>query len=156
MVIITKNDAKPDFNNCASDKVRRWKLFTQEYDALVKHLPGDQNRIADNFCRLCVLVQCRRTPGQYRHSLQSTTMYPSAVLATLMDPHDCASTAEMLSTITPKETKLLEKHHNEITGHHGVSRIKAQLQGKKPMPHLAEKVRSFIKYCECCQKMNQL
>ena len=57
-------------NDCASDKVRRWKLFTQEYDALVEHLPGDSNRIADNFSRLCLLIQGRRTPSQHRDSLQ--------------------------------------------------------------------------------------
>jgi hypothetical protein len=147
-------------NDCASDKVRRWKLFTQEYDALVEHLPGDSNRIADNFSRLCLLIQGRRTPSQHRDSLQSTKMYPSAVLATLMDPNDCASTAETFSTILPQELKLLKKCHNEVIGHHGVSRTvekaKALLLGKKSIPYLAEKVRSFIKHCECCQKMNQL
>ena len=167
-VLLTDHKNLIYINDCASDKVARWKLFTQEFDALIEHLPGVENRIADNFSRLCVILRPRTdkiTPKAYRDSLQQTILYPSAAVATLSllntsNPHDIASTSEVYSTIDKKEMKLLAQYHNETTGHHGVSRtidkLKSHFKKQKPMPRLQEKVRAFIKHCPCCQKMNQL
>ncbi len=167
-VLLTDHKNLIYINDCASDKVARWKLFTQEFDALIEHLPGVENRIADNFSRLCVILRPRTeksTPKAYRDSLQQTILYPSAAVATLMllntsNPHDIASTSEVYSSIDKKEMKLLAQYHNDITGHHGVARtidkLKSHFNKQKPMPRLHEKVRAFIKHCPCCQKMNQL
>ena len=167
-ILLTDHKNLIYINDCASDKVARWKLFTQEFDALIEHLPGVQNRIADNFSRLCVILRPRLdkiTPKEHRDSLQQTVLYPSAAVATLnvlntLDPHDVASTSEVYSSIDTKEMKLLRQYHNHTTGHHGVSRtidkLRSHFKKQKPMPRLAEKVRAFVKHCPCCQKMNQL
>ena len=160
-VLLTDHKNLIYINDCASDKVARWKLFTQEYDAMVEHLPGTENRVADNFSRLCVLLRVRhKAPSEYRNSLSTTTLYPSAVLASMLNPSDVASASETYSSISKQEMKLIRKCHNDVTGHHGVSRTTSKLKklygSKQPMPRLGEKVRSFIRHCDCCQKMNQL
>ncbi len=112
-----------------SEKVRRWKLYIQDYNFDIEHIKGEHNIVADAFSRLV------EEPSDPDHLLNLTQ-----------------------DSIIPQPIyKAIGKCHNSIVGHHGVQRTvdKLEAMGFKTK-YLAEYVKLFVKRCPACQKMSQI
>ena len=120
-------------NNAPLSRVYRWKLAIQRYDFRLKHIPGEQNVVADAFSR-CVFDE------------HSTEAFPVQAVAAM---HELI--------LTPEQHEQCGRCHNSTVGHHGVERtVKKMKAAGYVWPHLREHVRNFIRNCPCCQKMSYL
>ena len=50
-VFILSDHKNLSFENFASERVRRWRLILEEYDYVFKHIPREENEIADFFSK---------------------------------------------------------------------------------------------------------
>ena len=120
-------------NNAPLSRVYRWKLAIQRYDFRLKHIPGEQNVVADAFSR-CVFDE------------HSTEAFPVQAVAAM---HELV--------LTPEQHEQCGRCHNSTVGHHGVERTVRKMKAAGyTWPHLREHVRNFIRNCPCCQKMSYL
>ena len=120
-------------NNAPLSRVYRWKLAIQRYDFRLKHIPGEQNVVADAFSR-CVFDE------------HSTDAFPVQAVAAMTE-----------LVLTPEQHEQCGRCHNSTVGHHGVERtVKKMKAAGYSWPHLREHVRNFIRNCPCCQKMSYL
>ena len=110
-----------------SKKVKRWKLFIQEFDFYIEHIPGKENVAADGFSRLLPL------PEEQLHHLFEEFSLTKAAYNAIMSVH------------------------NGVLGHHGVDRTMDKLIRKgEQWLYMRAHVRQFIRQCPCCQKMSYL
>ena len=92
-----------------SKKVKRWKLFIQEFDFYIEHIPGKANVAADGFSRLIPLKE-----EQLHHLYEKFSILNSV----------CNEIASVL---------------NGVLGHHGVERtVKTLMRKSKTVPMLPE------------------
>ncbi len=112
-----------------SEKVRRWKLYIQEYNFDIEHIPGEKNIVADALTRL---VEEPPLPDHLLYLAQD-------------------------SVIPPPTYRAIGKCHNSTVGHHGVQRTLAKLKAMNyNIKYLPEFVRLFVQRCPACQKMSQI
>ena len=112
-----------------SEKVRRWKLYIQDYNFHIEHIKGEHNIVADALSRLVV------EPSGAEHLLNITQ-----------------------DTIIPQHIyKAIGKCHNSMVGHHGVQRTLDKLSSMRfRTKYLQEYVKLFVRRCPACQKMSQI
>jgi hypothetical protein len=118
----------------SSAKVQRWKLFMQDYDFDIEHVPGEQNVIADGLSRFLSRREVETTPAAKVNLL--------AALFSDRKP-------------TEEQRKWMEAIHNEVCGHHGVERSIQMLQDVgHTWPGMRGDVRNHIRHCAICQKLD--
>jgi hypothetical protein len=111
-----------------SEKVRRWKLYIQEYNFNIEHIKGEENIVADAMTRL---IECHDA----EHLLNITQESPI--------PNNIYSA--------------IGRCHNSTVGHHGVKRTLEKLKTMKfKTKYLPEYVKLFVRRCPACQKMSQI
>ena len=112
-----------------SEKVRRWKLYIQDYNFHIEHIKGEHNIVADALSRLVF------EPTDKEHLLNLTQ-----------------------DSIIPQHIyKTIGKCHNSVVGHHGVERTLGKLSNMRfKTKYLHEYVKLFIRRCPACQKMSQI
>ncbi len=112
-----------------SEKVRRWKLFIQDYNFDIEHIRGEDNIAADAFSRLVIDT----TDEEHLLNLTQESIIPQNIY------------------------KAIGKCHNSTVGHHGVRRTieKLRTTGFKTK-YLPEYVKLFVRRCPACQKMSQI
>lgn len=112
-----------------SEKVRRWKLYIQDYNFHIEHIKGEHNIVADALSRLVF------EPSDREHLLNLTQ-----------------------DSIIPHHIyKAIGKCHNSVVGHHGVQRTLGKLSNMRfKTKYLHEYVKLFIRRCPACQKMSQI
>ena len=123
-----------------NERVYRWKLFFQEFDFDVEHVPAKDNLVADYMSRYMV------------HDIEPESH------------QEYMSLCEIQYVDVPAERwAAIKSVHNTVVGHHGVERtIKKLLERKQnpatyaEWPEIRTHVRAFIRHCPCCQKMSQL
>ena len=116
-----------------SAKVKRWKLYIQDFNYDIEHVAGLNNPIADAFSRLCVLwddeqVRCNPT-------------------------YLCSFVQEERNTRIPDEYyAIISSVHNSNVGHWGVEKcINLLHQQKKTWRRMRKHVNQFVKQCPLCQ-----
>lgn len=116
----------------SSQKVRRWKLFLQDFNFRMEHVAGTDNTIADAFSRLC--------------SISS-----AADEETFDNRLFLLETTESVRIPAP-EYKKISKVHNSRVGHFGVEKTLDALREKnESWKHMRKHVRKFIQQCPICQ-----
>jgi hypothetical protein len=112
--------------------VQRWKLFLQDYDFDIHHVPGEENIVADALSRF---VESAGPESQ-----------PLMMLSAL-------DTRKRKLSETAKRA-IREVHCSEV-GHHGVDRTMhlLKLQGKK-WNGMKSDVRYYIHNCDICQRLD--
>ncbi len=115
----------------SSQKVRRWRLFIQEFNFQVEHIAGEDNLVADAFSRLCTLE---------------------------VSDHDfelCASEtrAKKDNVKIPDEYyRKIKLVHNKNVGHMGVEHTIDKLAASgQTWRYMRTHVQNFIRKCEFCQ-----
>lgn len=113
--------------------VKRWFMTFQEYDILEwQYREGINNEIPDTLSRLC--------PAEPEEE-----QIPS-LLFQLTGEH-----------IPEDKWKTIREFHNAIAGHGGVERTMQKLfDTGHTWEHMRTHVRQFVKFCPCCQKMDQM
>ena len=125
-------------NSVPNDRVYRWKLYFQEFDFDVKHVPGDENFVANYMSRFMI------------HDVEPSSQleYLSLVNMELID-------------VPSDKWEEIQTVHNSVVGHGGIElTIQRLLSKPKPAsyaawPELRSHVRAFIRQCPACQKMSQ-
>jgi hypothetical protein len=118
----------------SSQKVRRWKLFLQDFNFKMEHVAGVDNPVADAFSRLCVNIN--EVPEYSR----------DIVLATLQ------TVKERDFKIPTAEYHKIGQVHNSRVGHLGVEATLDLLRANKDIwKHMRLHVKHFIKQCPICQ-----
>lgn len=111
-----------------SQKVRRWRLFIQEFNFVVEHIAGEDNIVADAFSRLCAI---------------DATDRKEFVL--------CAREEENVR-IPEENYRQIQSVHNATLGHFGVEETLSKLQEKGlSWKYMRGHVRQFIRKCGFCQ-----
>lgn len=119
----------------STQKVRRWKLFIQEFNFDVEHIPGEENVVADAFSRLCV-----------RESSENDSSKPFSL--SLIGEDDIR--------IPDVNYNQIRNVHNATVGHFGVEETIARLHSKgETWKHMRKHVRQFIRKCNFCQANSQ-
>ena len=146
-------------NEPTSQKVYRWKMELQAYDATWEHIPGKDNP-ADEFSRMFSLLCVLYT----RLSATSSKEEAAIVLKETHSAHAAPDNSSPRPTFAPpidipdEVFELISKYHNPLVGHFGekltFERILTSEKG--PFTNLREHVRAFIRICPCCQKMSML
>ncbi len=112
-----------------SEKVRRWKLYIQEYNFDIEHIKGEKNIVADALTRL---VEVPEEPEHLLNLMQD-------------------------NIIPPQTYRAIGKCHNSKVGHHGIQRTMDKLRAMKySTKYLMDYVKLFVKRCPACQKMSQI
>ena len=162
-----------------SAKVRRWKMFMQEYDFDIEHIAGEDNVVADAFSRLCAITE--QTPfdhcvnDEYLYFL-GLFAYEDAVLRDYEGPDHYHGVEQLWSldeeldevchavvtdaSLPQSVIDSIRTVHNKEAGHGGVRRTLAKLNktGVSPeifSPNMRACVEKFIKECPYCQKTSQ-
>lgn len=119
-----------------SPKVKRWKLYIQEFNFSIEHVAGVDNPVADAFSRLCVIWQ-----------FQEEDPFVSSLCA-FARPTDIPIPEGAWSDIG--------LCHNASVGHGGLEKTLSHLQRlKKSWKGMREHIRRFIQECPTCQLMNE-
>ena len=123
--------------NTSSDKVARWKMYLQQFNFTLEHIPGKDNIVADFASRLYTRMQN---------------------VNTVMVEHDNISKyLATLHTITDDENHddIIKLYHNSTIGHHGIDRTLRLLRERaaRTWPQMRTNVRDFIRKCPHCQFM---
>jgi hypothetical protein len=164
-------------------KIVRWRLQLQEFDFMIRHIPGKQQLVADYFSRLHLIAldSISRVPPM--HQVESTTCYDwdcsfssisthqfkkrvnSVFLKRLpfeltvchlcVVPELMSSKKDLESVPPPDETRqAFEAVHNARMGHHGVGRTFQLLHRVFPGHKITlEMVRDMCYDCAWCQKL---
>ncbi len=112
-----------------SEKVRRWKLYIQDYNFDIEHIKGEENIVADALSRLII------SPNDEQHLLNLTQE----------------------SVIPQNIYRAIGKCHNSTVGHHGIRRTLDKLRTTGfTTKYLPEYVKLFVRRCPACQKMSQI
>jgi hypothetical protein len=107
-------------------KVKRWKLFIQEYDFYIEHISGEANFVADAFSRLLPMTEERLCLiNEFRLSKREYSLI-QAVHNSVSGHHGVERTYQ----------KLIQQGHAWM--------------------YMREHIKRFIKLCPCCQKMSYL
>ena len=136
-----------------SQKVRRWRLFIQEFNFLVEHIAGVDNLVADAFSRLCSLdeaseefvlctMESANSPVVYGNPGTNPTENAKRRRIEKIDkviiPADCY--------------KKIKAIHNRTNGHSGVEQTIAKLADHgQTWRNMRLHVQSFVRKCEYCQ-----
>ena len=116
----------------SSQKVRRWKLFIQDFNFKMEHVAGADNPVADAFSRLC--------------SLSAEEEAPESTLASIQ----LALTQDV--KIPTNEYRKIGRVHNSRVGHFGLEKTLELLNtNQEKWKHMRKHVRQFIKQCPVCQ-----
>jgi RNase H-like domain found in reverse transcriptase/Integrase zinc binding domain/Chromo (CHRromatin Organisation MOdifier) domain len=134
-----------------SDKVNRWKLAYQHFDATIEHLKGSFNRIADGFSRLVKDARIERgTPNNMRVAhlcmcLTITDRKPRrSSLAAVLRYH---------GEIPADKRALIAAVHNSVAGHMGVQRTREALNKQgNTWKGMNTHIRQYLRECPYCQK----
>ena len=115
-------------NNHGSRKVLQWKLDIQHYDAVIEHVPGEQNIPADFFNR--------HVPKPNETSLHQI----------------------LILQCTDSQRSQIKETHEWLHAHYGVDRTILHMTqrysietSKDSWPNLRQDVRQYIHSCITCQ-----
>ena len=126
-------------NAGSSSKAHRWKILVQDFDYDVEYIKGELNVVADSLSRLLgVPLKEQQVDGTTK----------TRVVCSME-----------LDDIPPDKYSRMQKVHNSVMGHHGVDRCIRLLKEAKldtDWPRMRHDVRSFVRKCPCCQKMDRL
>ncbi len=130
-------------------KIIRWFIYLQQFDFIIKHIPGKANIFGDWLSRLYHL-----------HSYQQI----ADINAMLIDKYESTdltdsdyqmhqiSMLHLLDNISPSEA--LDQVHNATMGHHGIARtwrlLNKYFPGHGISTHL---ITDYISTCSTCQKL---
>ena len=150
--------------DAGSQKVWRWKNELQEYCFDVRHIPGEQNVIADLLSRNTAATELVNRPediAEVRENFftdEVTTGVEQLVLESQEDFQNCEAMLEMREEfhIPDKEWQTIAKVHNAQMGHTGVVNTIRRLKEKGLYTSkMRQMVKEFIKKCDTCQKLEQ-
>ena len=128
----------------ASAKVERWKVALSEYDYSIIHIPGKDNVIADAMSRLNFLnnmsnASASDTPSE-REGNGDDIVICNVSLVRTPSQHD----------------DIISNFHNATVGHWGAqSTIHILKRHGHVWKNMLKDVRSFVKSCPICQKLNE-
>ncbi len=126
-------------NVTLTGKVQRWKLYLQDKDFYLCHVPGKEvhQYVPDALSRLCenhMLSTESEKPAHKRHQ---------AFLASIEPKHH----------IPDAVFKLIAAVHNSTGGHWGLQKCREFLND----PTITDRtITQFIRQCPCCQVMSRL
>jgi transposase InsO family protein len=144
-VIHTDHKNLTYINDSVNAMVVRWKLYLQEYTFKIQFIKGQDNMVADNFSRLCILDEMVRSDLSDEQVLQ------------LIEEDETFYDLSELYKVPEKFKKVIKKFHNSNVGHHGVERTLQKLQSSgKNWTGMRLHVRTYIARCPCCQMMSQV
>jgi len=124
----------------------------QEYDFVIEHIAGNDNVHADAFSRADFNYL------DVNHLSQQMSTINLATLATGITPDEIPGNIRLI----------LESHHNDVYGHHGIHRMyqmiqqtfhKMKLDGKTPSEDIGEfpyYCRLYVNQCVKCQMFKQI
>jgi transposase InsO family protein len=116
----------------SSQKVRRWKLFLQDFNFHLEHVAGIDNAVADAFSRLCSI---------------SATEVDEPANSSLF----AIESSENLR-IPPEEFRKISSVHNSKAGHFGVEKTLDALRASNhTWKRMRRHVTQFIQKCPVCQ-----
>ena len=124
----------------SSSMVARWYIALQEFDYTLHFVKGSQNTIADAMSRLC--------PNLAELALPLPASAP---------PESGLTLAALREVPPPSDEQLeaLDMCHNSIVGHGGAERTVTKLISlDHNWPYMRQHVKTFIRQCACCQKMD--
>ena len=133
-----------------SQKIRRWKMFLQDFDFDIEHIPGKTNTVADHFSRLCLIWDDDMDDIELQHLLASQVMseYLNFISPLFNEPR---------IRIPDIEYKIIGANHNSTVGHFGVEKTILRLHNQnKNWKNLRAHVRQFIRQCPLCQKLSNI
>ena len=114
-------------------RVYRWKIYLQQFDYLVTHIPGVDNVVADGLSR-CVLAVTGVPEG--RDVLKDLGAHSL--------PLD----------IKPEHLQMLKSVHNDLVGHFGIEYTIRKLRDKgHQWATMRRDVVDFLHHCVECQKL---
>lgn len=129
-----------------SQKVRRWRLFIQEFNFQVEHIAGEDNIVADAFSRLCTREE-------------ATEVFTLSALSSLVDGPSTATNKGKLRlekidkvNIPDDCYRKIRQVHNRTVGHSGVEQTIAKLaEAGHTWRNMRLHVQSFVRKCDYCQ-----
>jgi transposase InsO family protein len=120
----------------SSQKVRRWKLFLQEFNFDMEHVAGVNNPVADAFSRLCTVL-----PTQEDADWETPTLFRIEAESEVHIPDDAYHK--------------IRKSHNSKVGHFGAEKtVELIIAHEQPWRYMRRHVRQFIRQCPVCQLSN--
>jgi len=132
-------------NEEPSAKVRRWKLWIQEYMFDIEHIPGELNIVADSLSRLCPFPE-EKLDNKIDKNIEEVAI-SETFFAGLLQPYE----------VDQNIKRKIAKIHNSNCGHFGVERTYQKcLKQYGAWDGMREHIRMFIRNCPCCQKMSRL
>jgi hypothetical protein len=149
-----------------SEKVNRWKMAVQRFDALFEHIRGKFNNVADPFSRLVHNFKDvpagennKTQPGVERIKLNMIKV-PHLFKCTTLEGIVPKTRKEGLGAAPRARTELplakrvlIATAHNGVVGHHGVQRTRGLLtQKQQRWEGMSAHIRQFIGECAYCQK----
>ena len=162
-----------------SDKVLRWDLYLQEFNFTKEFIQGEKNEITDSFSRLCkvedkdplhavpalvsdLLAQlCEKDETDYITVITGTNApLPSSFLNSVFESEgnkEVLAAVAIPRTIDDVAFNKIARVHNATVGHLGVERTIYKLTRlNQTWPSMRTDVVSFIKLCDCCQKLSRI
>ena len=146
-------------------KIVRWRLALQDFDFMVRHIPGVDNTVADYFSRLhCLsLDSLTRRPSLFDLPVYSDWYDYYLAQLDLPDPSDRTNPLRLghpslyaIASDSDELTAALASVHNARMGHHGAARTMDLLHRYYPghkVPHRL--VAEFVRDCPSCQKLRK-
>ncbi len=130
-------------------KIIRWFIYLQQFDFIIKHIPGKANIFGDWLSRLYHLHTCHQIEAindmlieKYSNTELTDPNYQMHHIAML----------NLLDNISPQEA--LDQVHNATMGHHGIARtwrlLNKYFPGHGITTHL---ITDYINTCSTCQKL---
>ena len=122
-------------NTEGSAKVRRWKLFLQEFNFNIIHIKGSENFVADAFSRLCSIEVSKDLNDDFALNIFEK---------------------DKNQKIPAEQYRMIGSVHNSNIGHFGVEVTLDKLRDKKQTwKYMRRMVRKFIRDCPVCQLLNE-
>ena len=103
-VIHTDHKNYTYINDSVNEMVVRWKLYLQEYTFKIQYIKGQDNIVADNFSRLCILDEKVRSDISDEQVLQ------------LIEVDETFYDLSELYKVPTKFKKVIYKFHNSGVG----------------------------------------
>jgi transposase InsO family protein len=137
--ILTDHANLQFLKNDSNQMVLRWWLAIQEFDYILRFVPGIENIIADALSRLC--------PNLLKLQPGDTPEAATEILAAI----------EVRELLPDSLARLIVTCHNSTVGHNGVDRtLERLLKAGHKWPKMRQSVKDFIKECACCQKTSAI